>query len=880
MVDKTLKEILFFSYEENLSSDYKSTLKNNIFKNFLKQNKECAKIPFEFILFCSLYFKIYDGIPCSQRFAILNEEYIINEDIEKFLNKIIIIPYYIQDKWGLILIDYLYKSIKIKIIASNKIYQGVYLFLENIIHKLNGSIKIEKLENKIETIHLDDEFNSSKIVINFINELLEQDDIDEYVQEYFNDNFNIINKAEKEIYNESLNLLINKLLEKIDKDYDKLFSDYLNYINLINANNKEKEINNEYIPNQNEDNEIHFRESQNEKVKDKNNLNKNLENPINKGEKTKIGEKYDEIAKNITKDIMNLDFSNKIKSENIQKKYKNKKMDLIKKKKPKFDKIKLEDEDEEMFNVDINTGINQKNSFENKQIDETTKNTINDILEYVLKEMKSKKRLFKRKYSQKNKTAKINEHKQIEIIEEEDKESSTSEMCKEKILRGIRDSISSINNFSFKEELRESYKNRKMTLDNKINDKKDEKDLHVKNKNVKIFSEKGKIINTKRKIINSDLIDNKIKVELKEKGKKQVKNEILINQKENFIKININDNNKTKIKDNSDILKKNSNHKSSKSNNIIENNSFNIQNFELEISKPYKIKDNTVDNKQLISLSPKDNKKNLRKKNIKQQFENNQKNVIFKNVINENNKINNISINTIKTENIIIINNNIIKKSPKPSSKNVPIKSNNTKEPEDVKIPKDSKSKKKNAEIKLKTKLKDKSKNSNKENLSIKEGFSYNKPMKINPNQKELKYALKNKIIKLNESYERRHSDADQYQPVNDNNQKGNDYINPFNRKNISDKRIKNFGDKNEIFMNNKKGMNKTIENIINANYKKNVEKSDSNKKALNNKNNNLKKRLVKSKTQDFEKSKKSPKKGSGFQNIDFFNLNTDCIIN
>jgi len=82
--------------------------------------------------------------------------------------------------------------------------------------------------------------------------------------------------------------------------------------------------------------------------------------------------------------------------------------------------------------------------------------------------------------------------------------------------------------------------------------------------------------------------------------------------------------------------------------------------------------------------------------------------------------------------------------------------------------------------------------------------------------------------------------------------------------------------------MNNKKGMNKTIENIniINANYKKNVEKSDSNKKALNNKNNNLKKRLVKSKTQDFEKSKKSPKKSSGLQNIDFFNLNTDCIIN
>ena len=122
MVEKILKEILFFFFVENLLSDYKSSLKYNIFKSFLKQNMECAKIPFEFILFCSLYYKIYDDIPSNQRFAILNEEYIINEDIEKFRNKIIIIPYHIHDKWGLILIDYLFKSIKIKIIASNKIY--------------------------------------------------------------------------------------------------------------------------------------------------------------------------------------------------------------------------------------------------------------------------------------------------------------------------------------------------------------------------------------------------------------------------------------------------------------------------------------------------------------------------------------------------------------------------------------------------------------------------------------------------------------------------------------------------------------------------------------------------------------------------------------
>ena len=115
-------------------------------------------------------------------------------DIEKFIHKLFVIPYHIKNKWGLIVIYDILESIKIKIIASNKIYQNIYLLLENIIHKLNGSIKFEELENKIEKIGLNDDFNSSKIIIDFINELFEYNDIDNYFKEYFNNNINIINK--------------------------------------------------------------------------------------------------------------------------------------------------------------------------------------------------------------------------------------------------------------------------------------------------------------------------------------------------------------------------------------------------------------------------------------------------------------------------------------------------------------------------------------------------------------------------------------------------------------------------------------------------------------------------------------------------------------
>ena len=866
MAEEALKEILFFSYEENLSSDFKSFLKNNNFKSYLKQGKEFTKISFEFILFCSLYFKINDRIVYNQNIAILNEEYIMNEDIEKFMHKIIIFPYHIKNKWGLIVIDDILESIKIKIIASNKIYQSIYLFLENIFHKLNGSIKFEELENKIEKIGLNDEFDSSKIIINFINELLDYNDINEFFKEYFNDiNNNIINKDEKELNYETYNIM-NKLFEKIDKEYDKLLSEYLNYINVTIITSKAKKINTKFITNKN--------------VEDyRNNLNKNSENLINKKDPTKVGEEYDEIAKNITKDIMNFGFSNKIKSGNIQKKYKNKKMELIQKQKPTLDKIQFKDEDDEIFNdIAENKENNGLNLVENKQIDETTKNTINDILEYVLKEMKSKKKLLKRKYSQRNKTARINDHKQIEIIEEEDKESSASEMCKEKILKGIRDSISSMkDNLSFKDDLRESYKNRKMTEDNII---KEEKNETIKNnKNVNAISEKGKNIHHKKKIINPDAISKNIKGDLKEKIKKQIKNEILINQKENVIKININDN-KTKIRDNSEMLNEIGNHKLSQSNNIIENNSYNVHNFEIEISNPYKIKDYSIDNNNLINLSPKDNKRMKQKINNKK-FETKPKNIVFKNFIKKNSKINNISINTIKTDNIIIINNSIVKKYPKATNKKVQIKLINSKEPEDIKIPKDSKTKKKNIEIKIKSILRDKPKNSNQDNLSFKEDVSTNKSKKINQNQKEIKPFKKKNVILLKGNYERSHSDADQFQSIIDN-QKGSDFINPFNRNNISDQRIKDIVNKNDIFLKNSQKMNKSIESLMNANNNKIIDKSDSNKNELNNtyNYNKFKKKIIKSKTQDFDESKKSGKKTSGFQSVDFFNLKTDCIIN
>ena len=80
---------------------------------------------------------------------------------------------------------------------------------------------------------------------------------------------------------------------------------------------------------------------------------------------------------------------------------------------------------------------NCDNNCRHKKIDDVTKNTINDILDSVLNDMKSSKNKYNKRYMKKNNkiTSKyrlrtINIDQRIETIEEEDKESSTSEVNK------------------------------------------------------------------------------------------------------------------------------------------------------------------------------------------------------------------------------------------------------------------------------------------------------------------------------------------------------------------------------------------------------------------------------------------------------------------
>ena len=756
MSEKILKEILLFKHKENSLKDtiFNSALRKN-FENFLKFNQECSEISFEFILFCILNSKIKSNILHNNNFVFINEEYLNSEysknDNEKFINKIIIIPYFSQNenKFGLILIKNLFKNeendINIFIISPSEINESLFIFSEEIILKMNQDIKKKEIKEKIKIINLNNELNSSKILLNFINELLENDNLSVFMS----------NNLEKKI-NDEKSYSDNNLFEKIDKEYNLLLNDYLYYKKDNKIKKEENKLNN----------------NNNEKTE------KNIKNN---------NDMLDKIAKNITKNIMNLNFNNlSHHSDKNLKKIKKEKNQLIQKKKINLEKY-----------------CNKNN--EKKQLDETTKNTINDILDYVLKEMKSKKRKIRRQFSQRNKRALINEQKQIEIIEEEDKESSTSELCKEKIIKEIRDSISSIkDNLACKEDLRES-----IDLNNKNN-----KNIINENKN------------------ENDIDNIKKKEEIIIKEKRLIKNEIIINPKENIINMNINDK-KIELKENTitDNLDKNSSLTISNNNSIIENNSLDIENHDLEYSKP-DIKRTT---------SPKDNQKNKRKRS-----DNN--NINNKN----NNKNNNKEINITKKKNTIIINNKI-----KAGQKKQEI----PKTPKDAKFPKDNENKNKIININKNKNVNNSKYNSDKyinNHFLIKEAFS-------NQNKSELKY-----------NNEKSLNNAGHYKFII-NNKKEDNYIKDFNNNNYTNISNKNNINNNIILINLGNEPNKLIENLMNRNDKQKTEKSGPN----NSKKINTNKKLIKSKTQDFQKSKNdnSENKSLFDKTDEFFTLNTDCII-
>ena len=787
LIDKVLK----FSSIKNGSFNYSIPIKSDLIK-FIEENSESSPLLFEYILYKIIKCKLKNGIAINFNLIIISEDFLnINFKNKHYVNlaaDLFLVPFKDNsiNKWGLLLLpNQDNKDIIVKMIVYNKSQSNKSeLIFKNIASRLNNySKKIDKC--KFDIIDINGVSNTSKFILNFINELLDKDrdKTNLFLKKIFNrdDNNNNEDKGQKVYKSEDIigklsynNELFNNLMNNYNNEYNDYLKNKNNKLLKMEIKNKEKKNDNTSV--KFEDIQNSFENNLNiEKEKQKNLI-------FNEKEKIKIklknekrsDDNLEELAQKVVKSIMNLGVDKRRNSEKKKKAIQNnnsnneKKLSKITQNiiEESFNKIKLENEnikktktfkeleinegkDKDIFNIendekkeclnntmddifDININqVSYENMCDNKKIDEVTKNTIDNILNSVLNDMKINSIKYSRKYMKKKnkinskyRLRTINIDQRIETIEEEDKESSTSEVnrndklhlnaeeekkmnCKEK--DELKDSIKTNNSFEF-EPRPSAYSFNRENSDE--NCKLKEGEIEFEEKEVKI--RKDTVENEKGKILLQNLNIDDIKESISKKNSEDIEHKEDNENKENSHK---SDSNSNDINDNNSINNTISNNNSVIDNNYDLDNNINnyyeidsLDNIKFNINRSNTTKEKEKEKNNIKNIirksSPKDNNRKKRINSKKNSF-NIQPEIILKNIIN-NNTTNNININTINTQNIIIINNTISSdQNYSKIKKDIDINNSNLekdkkeeiktkKEPEDEKVPKDNRSKRKN----------------------------------------------------------------------------------------------------------------------------------------------------------------------------------------
>ena len=793
-VKNVINNRIFLSSTKNGSFDYSTSISSNI-QHFYEKDDECNYLLFEYFIYKILQSKLKKNILINSDIIIISEDFlnnnetIIKERNNTYVEKLFLIPIYDNpsNKWGLIILPNLFKDDKnveliAKVIISNKNNKNLENILDSIVRKLKINLKNEeKIKFKIDILDISCTSNSSKFLLNLINKLLEQtrENLDEYINNLFNRKNNRDMNSLKNSNKDGKGLIeeinsSNEFFKDLYKNYNIEYNEFIKNKNLDENSDDNFDIRIEEEYNNEKGNEISFDKS---KKKSKENLDKKANEEINsknndKKNKKKEQHEIDKLAKNVVNNIMNLpiymekesDSSKKEKNLNIPEiKPKNLIIyDILNQKtnKNKNDICDIEFEDikddnpndiannsaDDIFDLNFNCMVDNK--CENTKIDEVTKNTIDDILDSVLKDMKVNKKKEKKINKKTFKNIKkfknfrlraLNIDPKFEIIKEEDKESSTSEMPKEissnyNMNEAEKNTLNeSLLRFSLKIENSFEYEKRlsSHSIKEKYDDDKKRDEKKMKKKNSKIEKENNEKrvekFTLRKPNINNMLLKNK-KSPSKKDNKRNINqnnkeiNNLKLNQVQNKNKpkfdkkeenninkfnkeeININTNNinndKIKITKYNNTIdnfskNKNINQNENKLSNV--NTNSNVNNYTSKVNTDKNPNDLNKGNEDPIfnkNNCPKDN--NRRRHTIQSSKLVINPELLLKNTI--NNDTNNIQKNTINSQNIIIINNTVH------SHKNQKNKNQTKKEdkkilpkkgPEDIKVPKDNRNKKK-----------------------------------------------------------------------------------------------------------------------------------------------------------------------------------------
>ena len=661
-VESIIKRMLILTSIKNGTIDFDFKDKST-FQKFFEENNEISISLFDYIVYKIVHYKLKKKKSINENVIIISEDYLkAHEQIFKLDE-----TNSFKDK--IFLIPCLFES-------NNK--WGLMILFN--LYKENEEITVKIISTKENKNIINKEYMTNDI-IKKINPDIKINLIKYKIDLYsFNEEYN----SNKFLFN-----FINEIIEKDNKEIEEYIT------NLFDKNLKGETRNNiMYYLSTSNDLFSNIFEEYNSEIKE-----------MNKEKNSFI----DKFAKKIVDNIMNIEIEKKDKSStenNINSRA-----------------------NDDIFDLNFKEGNNKENC-NNRKIDDVTKNTIDDILDSVLKDMKLDKNNYKKKIKKKNKIKFLrrntfNIQQRIDVIEEEDKESSTSEIPKEKIIdnnikseKEIKDEKIIVNNINNSFEIEKRASNFSYNKENYDDSKLKEGEIDFEEDNNIIIDENNEIINNPFEETNIKCDINDIKEEDnidKDKDCKNAKNEMNKkgtdnnNIKNKLYKGNVFDiiginNNKDNNKTDNDLMvetniKNNENNEvylSKKSNKANENCNININKLNKAVSFNEICNNiNILDKRD----SPKDNNRNRVKdviKNIKiQKYKksNIEPSAAVQNVINKN-SINNISINSINAKNIIIINNTIFtrdNKLPKEKKKEIIRKE---KVPEDEKVPKDNYKKK------------------------------------------------------------------------------------------------------------------------------------------------------------------------------------------
>ena len=279
-LESIISKIIFFPSIKNGSFDYSTPLKSNITKFDIDKTYEPSQSLFEYLCYKIVKNKILQGHINSET-VLITEKFFSTLNCKKIFIKanaihkkhiIIFLQNKLTSKWNLIIFLNLEEQLKqcfdeknkqpitAKIISSNNKSEEDDFILNSTMDKLENTFNFKSpddIQFEVDSINISDQPNTSIFILNFIDQLIIQDDaiMSSYIKKLYDEGSNNQDPSSRNYFNSFNN---------INSEFQNIYTRYQNELNEYFKKNKNNIINFDVEKIMNGNNEIFSIEKNNE----------------------------------------------------------------------------------------------------------------------------------------------------------------------------------------------------------------------------------------------------------------------------------------------------------------------------------------------------------------------------------------------------------------------------------------------------------------------------------------------------------------------------------------------------------------------------------------------------------------------------------------